>query len=415
MQLLTRKEPPRYGRWMKFDLFLSICQTEVDGFLPSEKQMFRNFFDQVRFADELGFETAWVAETHLSCQVQKENPGGVIPEFRGEIGLNTDILQVAHKVFAETKKINVGSAIRNIICNGGPLAHAEAVRTFLSLHGLKDGEHRKLQLGFASGRFPFSNTPYGFYPKTELEKAAWDVIKNKYFQEATEIFLRVLRGEKISSADISHRTLSAKDFREVSQWEKAFAIAKASNEKISNEQIILKHHWNFEKVGVIPFEAPLENLKLTIGSHDPEAQILANQFLPVGVFNLSITPTNVIEETHQRMQKHFNSQGGPWKREHMPRTVLLFLEDTPEKAKAMAEKAWQNYWRAMEGTLDPKKVATAVANTIAGRPEDVIAQIKAKYHPEDRLMLWFDFNNHDNESVKRQMHLFMEKVRGHLN
>lgn len=392
---------------MKFDLFLSICQTEVDGFLPSEKQMFGHFFDQVRLADELGYETAWVAETHLSCQVQKENLGAVIPEFRGEIGLNTDILQVAHKIFAETKRINVGSAIRNIICNGGPLAHAEAVRTFLSLHGLKDGEQRKLNLGFASGRFPFSNTPYGFFPKSELEKAAWEVIKNKYFQEATEIFLRLVRGEKLASKDISRRTLSAKDFRQAEQWQKVLQIAKQTGEDVQGDQILLKHHWNFEKVGVIPFEAPLENLQLTIGSHDPEAQILANQFLPTGVFNLSITPTNVIDETHARMQKHFK---GEWKREYMPRTVLLFIEDTTEKAKAMAEKAWRNYWKAMEGTLDPKKVESAVANTIAGTASEVTEQIRAKYHADDRLMLWFDFNNHDNESVKKQMRVFIEKV-----
>jgi hypothetical protein len=25
-------------------------------------------------------------------------------------------------------------------------------------------------------------------------------------------------------------------------------------------------------------------------------------------------------------------------------------------------------------------------------------------------MLWFDFNNHDNEDVRRAMRLFMEKV-----
>jgi alkanesulfonate monooxygenase SsuD/methylene tetrahydromethanopterin reductase-like flavin-dependent oxidoreductase (luciferase family) len=398
---------------MKFDLFLSICQTEVDGFLPSEKQMFRHFFDQVRFADQLGYGTAWVAETHLSCQVQKENHdsffGPVIPEFRGEIGLNTDILQLAHKVFAETKNIHVGSAIRNIICNGGPIAHAEAVRTFLSLHALKDGEKRKLHLGFASGRFPFSNSPYGFFPKSELEKAAWDVIKNKYFQEATEIFLRLLRGEKLASRDVSRRHLAAKDFRQASQWEKVLQIARQSGEEIQGDQIVLKPHWNFEKIGVIPFEAPLENLELTIGSHDPEAQILANEFLPVGVFNLSITPMPVIEETHQRLRQHFHVKNG-WRREFLPRTVLLFIEDSAEKAKAMAEKAWRNYWKAMEGTLDPNKVESAVANTIAGTAEEVVELIKAKYHPEDRLMLWFDFNNHDNESVKKQMRLFMEKV-----
>ena len=81
---------------MIFDIFLSICQNEVNGVIPSERHMFTNFFSQVKRADELGFDTAWIAETHLSCQVQKENPGVVIPHFQGEIGLNTDILQMAH-------------------------------------------------------------------------------------------------------------------------------------------------------------------------------------------------------------------------------------------------------------------------------------------------------------------------------
>ena len=83
--------------------------------------MFENFFRQVRLADELDFGCAWVAESHLSSEVQKQNPHAVIPQFRGEIGLNTDILQLAHQVFAKTKKINVGSAIRNILANGGRL------------------------------------------------------------------------------------------------------------------------------------------------------------------------------------------------------------------------------------------------------------------------------------------------------
>ena len=100
---------------MKFDIFFSICQTPVNGYLPDERTMFLNFFDQVRHADELGYEIAWVAESHLSCEVQKKNPGAVIPHFQGEIGLNTDILQLAHKIFAQTQRIHVGSAIRSIV------------------------------------------------------------------------------------------------------------------------------------------------------------------------------------------------------------------------------------------------------------------------------------------------------------
>ena len=81
---------------MEFDIFFSICQTEVHGYLPDERTMFANFFEQIELADRLGFGTAWVAESHLSTEVQKTNPGAVIPHFVGEIGLNTDILQLAH-------------------------------------------------------------------------------------------------------------------------------------------------------------------------------------------------------------------------------------------------------------------------------------------------------------------------------
>lgn len=406
------------GVGLKFDIFLSICQTEVDGYLPSEKVMFQNFFDQVRLADELGFETAWVAETHLSCQVQKENPDHVIPYFKGEIGLNTDILQTAHKVFSVTKKINIGSAIRNIICNGGPLAHAEAVRSFLMLNSFLGTEQRKLELGFAAGRFPFSNTPYGFKPRSEWEVKAWDVVKNKGFQEAVEIFLRFLRGEALASSAISSRSLKASDFRTEAQWNDVLKSYERDHGTLKNGQIPIPKFWEFPKSGVIPKEVSLDQLRLTIGSHDPETQILANQYLPVGVFNLSITPEKIIEETHSRMQKHYHPEGGSWSREKMPRTVMLFINDekhlsskqNSEKAQKMAQSAWKSYWTAMEKTLDPKKVEDAVSNTVAGPPEEVLEKIQAKYHPEDRLMLWFDFNIHDNEKIKAMMTSFMDKV-----
>ena len=391
---------------MKFDIFLSLCQTEVDGYLPSEKVMFANFFDQVRLADDLGFGTAWVAETHLSCEIQKHGSEPVIPHFQGEIGLNTDILQLAHAIFAETKRIHVGSAVRNIFCNGGPIAHSEAVRTFLTLHSRRPEEKRLLNIGFASGRFDFSNRPYGIRPRNAMEKAAWPVIKGKILLEATEIFLRLLKGEKISRADVPLQSLERADFRSEADWEKVRKVAAG----VVSERIPLEPFWNFEKIGVIPFEAPLDLLRLTIGSHDEKAQKLANQILPTGVFNLSITPPQVIEETHKRMAQGYHPAGGAWTRDKMPRTAMVFLDETTEKAKLAAEKAWVTYWKAMEGTLDQKKVDQAVENTLAGSAEDLVQAIRTKYHPQDRLMLWFDFNTHDNAYIKKSMIDFMEKV-----
>lgn len=392
---------------MKYDIFLSICQTEVDGYMPNEKVMFKNFFDQVKLADQLGFGVAWVAETHLSCEIQKSSKQAVIPHFKGEIGLNTDILQMAHKVFSQTKKIEVGSAIRNILCNGGPIAHAEAIKTFLALHGLNEEEDRRLHIGFAAGRFDFSNRPYGLVPRNDWESRAWPQVKNKAFMEAVEIFLRLLRGENISRADVPVYKLEKSDFRSEADWQAVGDIAKKTNEG----DLTVKPFWDFEKVGVIPFEVRKELLTLTIGTHDPKAQELANKFLPVGVFNLSITPPEVIEETHRRFQKMYHKEGGAWTRDLMPRTCLIYIDEDRKKAKAMAERAWANYWKAMEGTIDNRKVEEAVSNTLAGDPVEIAELIKQKYNENDRLMLWFDFNNHDNEAVKHSMKLFCEKVK----
>src|SRR5690606_18962881 len=116
------------------------------------------------------------------------------------------------------------------------------------------------------------------------------------------------------------------------------------------------------------------------------------------------------EQTHERMREVFHSSGGPWQREYMPRTTMIYLHKNSSTAKEMAKQAWENYWRAMEGTLDPKKVADAVKNTVAGDAVEVAEVIKQKYHANDRLMMWFDFNLHDNNLIQDSMKIFMEKV-----
>jgi len=399
---------------MKFDIFFSICQTPVQGYTPSEKTMFQNFFEQVVLADELGYTTAWVAETHLSCQVQKGNSGAVVPHFEGEIGLNNDILQLAHLVFSKSKQIHIGSAIRNILCNGGPIAHAEAIRTFMTLHELHDNASRRLRIGFASGRFPFSNIPYGIKPRDELEKILWPILRGRIFAQATEIFLRLLKGEHLGSSMIEDRgEVKATDFRDPQDWKKVEEHLGKSVDKVH-----IPSFYDFEPVGVIPFEAPMERLDLLLGSSDRTVIKLANQFLPVAAFNLSITPPPMLEKMHEMMREVYHADGGPWLREYMPRTVLCFvnddegasLEQKRERANHKAQMANENYWKAIEGTLDPAKVANATKNALVGTAEDVVEQIQERFHPKDRLMLWFDFNNHDNEDVMKQMRIFSEKV-----
>ena len=390
---------------MELDIFFSICQTEVHGYLPSERVMFENFFEQIDLADRLGFGTAWVAESHLSTEVQKMNPGAVIPHFVGEIGLNTDILQLAHRVFARTKRISIGSAIMNILCNGGPIAAAERVKTFLALHGLDENERRLLTVGFASGRFPFINIPYGIVPRNAVEQAAWPVVKNKIFEEATEIFLRLLRGEILSSDAITPRYLHRADFRKDEDWQR---VVDAHGSAV--DEIPLEPRWKFPNLKIVPQESRMDLLRLSIGSHDPATQILANTLLPVGVFNLSITPGDEIEHTNARMQTHYHPDGGAWHRRLMPRTVLVFINDDAEAAREEARDALSNYWRALEGTLDEEKVRRATNNALVGDADTIVAQMKERFHPEDRLMLWFDFNNHDSKRVMKNMSDFMTRI-----
>lgn len=404
---------------MRFDVFFSICQNEIDSYLPSERTMFENFFDQVQLADDLGFETAWVAESHLSSEIQKENKEPVIPHFKGEVGLNTDIHQLAHHIFSKTKRIEVGSAIRNILCNGGPLSHAESLRFFLTLHSLHREETRKLHLGFAAGRFDYSNRPYGIRPRNEAERSIWSLIEPHIFLQAVEIFCRALRGEAFSSEEISPLIVQKSEFKDPTAWETFCKKAEGVKSLVLDQnEAKLEPFWSFEKLALVPRKVPLDLLSLTIGSHDPKAQILANSFLPCKVFNLSITPASTLEQTHERMKSFYHPDAGPWKREYLPRTSLVFIEASPQcsleerrsRAKERARKALEVYWNAIEGTLHPERIQEAVENSLCGSPEDIRDQIRERFHPEDRLMLWFDFNCHDNEKIKQSMKDFAENV-----
>jgi alkanesulfonate monooxygenase SsuD/methylene tetrahydromethanopterin reductase-like flavin-dependent oxidoreductase (luciferase family) len=396
---------------MDFDIFFSISQTPVGERLPSEREMFENFFAQVEAADELGFGTAWIAEAHLSSEIQKSNRKPVIPHWQGEVGLNTDFLQLSHHIFARTKRIETGSAVMNILCGGGPIAHAERVATFLALHGLDPTEARRIHVGFAAGRFDFNNSATGVRPRDAFEAHFWPAVKGKVFEEAALIFTRLLRGDVLKHEDIPQLYLRRENFRSEEDWQTALSLADAT------EAIPVRKFWAFEELKIVPQEFRRELLQLIIGSHDPELQECVNEIYPVQVFNLSITRPEIIEQTHERMRKAYHPDGGAWLRRYMPRTVFVFLNDELDSAGACraaaqeeARAALSAYWTALEGTLDPAKVEKAADNALIGNVEDVTEQMRERFHPDDRVMLWFDFFNHDSERVIRNMEAFMTKV-----
>ena len=405
---------------MLFDIFFSISQTpDTSGYIPSENEMFSNFFKQVELADELGFGVGWVAQAHLSTEVQKRNKTPVVPHYPGEVGLCTDFFQIAQKMFARTKKMEVGSAVLSILASGGPIAIAERVGSFLALHGLDNMEDRRLHIGFSAGRFEFMARPYGIVPRNIIEEAAWPALRGQIFAEASEIFLRLLNGEVISSNIIRDTTLTRENFRSDEDWIKVQNAAKEHNNLNEiPEKVEIPHRYDFEQIKTIPQNWRRELLNLVLGSHDPKLQIEVNKWRPVQVFNLSITPPHIIEETHERMNENYHPDGGTWNRNMMPRTIMIFVNNeknlSPKEqsiaAKEEAKAALNTYWSALEGTIDPSKVERATDNAVIGNVQEVAEQIIQRFNENDKLMCWFDFFNHDSERVQRNMKAFMNEV-----
>ncbi len=405
---------------MKFDIFFSISQTpDTTGHIPTESEMFTNLLDQAETADKLGFGVGWVAQAHLSTEVQKGNSKPVVPHYPGEVGLCTDFFQVATAMFARTKRMEVGSAVMSILASGGPISHAERVGSFLALHGMNPEEQRKLHIGFSAGRFEFMARPYGIVPRDAVEEAAWPALRGQIFAEASEIFLRLLNGEVISTEMIRDTTLTRDNFRSDEDWARVQQAAiDRDGLAAAPEAIEIAPRYNFEEIKTIPQEWRRDLLNLVLGSHDARLQREVNLWAPVQVFNLSITPPHIIDATHERMAEHYHPNGGPWTRDMMPRTVMVFVNDeegltADERSAAAREEAraaLTTYWNALEGTIDPAKVERATDNAVIGNVEEVAAQIRERFHPDDRLMCWFDFFNHDSERVQRNMDAFMKRV-----
>ena len=405
---------------MEHDIFFSISQTpDEDGHIPTEATMLRNYFQQLECADRLGFGIGWIAQAHLSTETQKSNQQPVVPHWKGEVGLCTDFPQLALESFRRTKSIEIGSAVVSILASGGPIAQAERMANVLSLHGLDENEQRCLHVGFSAGRFEFMARPYGVVPRNAIEEAAWPALRGQIFMEAAEIFLRLLRGDVINSTMIRPTVLTRDNFRSDEDWQ-AVQDAAVEFEALEGRpnEVNIPSRYVFEDLKIVPADFRRSLLKLVAGTHDPRAQTFVNTILPVKVFNLSITSPEVIDATHERMREVYHPEGGAWKRSDMPRTSFVFLnaepglspEEQSAAAQAEADRALGAYWNALEGTIDPDKVSRAADNALIGNVEEVASQMVERFHPEDRIMAWFDFFNHDSDRVCRNMTAYMEQV-----
>ncbi len=402
---------------MIFDLFHSIGR--IDSISPrlNDCDVFNQFFRQVVLAEKIGLDTIWVAESHFSSEVQKQHPEAVIPHYSGEVGLNCDPMQLAHAVFSRTERINFGTAIHNIVGgNGGPIASADKVRTLAFLNQFNQTP-RQLHIGVAQGRFPFINSPFGIIPRNQTEKTLWNQYKRLIFVEALEIFLRLIRGETIASNSVSSMEIDARHFRSSDEWQ---TICKQMNH---NPEVAIAYQprWQFEVMKLVPElrQSDIERLNIVLGSHDPLARDMGMKLWQMDIFNLSFTPTEEINRVHAEMKLRCADRPRPWHRSRMPRTVLIFIDRDHKRAFERASSCFDTYIEAMRGTVGfpPKEVL--MSRAIIGDPTAALELMKPGgrlgFEKDDRLMLWFEFNQANGEEIESQMRLFADKILPHLS
>lgn len=397
---------------MQFELFHSIGR--VDSLNPklTDRGVFENFFEQTILAESLGFHKIWVAESHFSTEVQKRHPKPVVPHYHGEIGLNADSFQLAHMIFSRTKKIGFGTAILNIVGgNGGPLAAADRVNMMRYFNQTLENP-RSLSFGIAAGRFPYINAPFGISPRNSYEEALWPVMTRFVFLEALEVFLRACNGETFSSSQVTQHFIQEQHCKSTAQFIDWFEQHPKFRQDQS--QLLYPSRWSFPELKLVPEVKEDPNTNFVLGSHDPLARHLALKFSNVDIFNLSFTPPDEIEKIHKEMTAEYKSRGFDWHRSKLPRTVLVFIDQDEKRARLSAEHCFDTYIEAMRGTVALPPKQSLIDRALIGTPKKIIEQLSSDhlkgFHKDDRLMLWFEFNQNDNNAICSQMKLFSEQV-----
>lgn len=386
---------------MIFDLFHSISDPVIRGKQIGSQKVYQQFLNQVVLAEELGMDTVWCAESHFSSETQKKTSVATIPHFHGEVGVNSDSFQLAHVIFQKTKKIHFGTAIHNIVGgSGGPIASADRVNALHCFNQTVLEGNRKLRMGIAAGRFPYQNSPFGIGPRDEREKDLWGITKRYIFLEALEIFLRLLSGETLSS-------------NRVKQW-------RLQDSEITDEILRKKYlgnlevrpRWCFEDLSLVPQSKEVERLEVVLGSQDPLALEWGLNWWDLSVFNLSFTAPEKIENLHQMMQQRAIEKNRVWNRGRLPRTVLVFIDKNRKKAYELASGVLDTYIEAMRGTAQVPDKEILMSRALVGDPQEIRDQLHPEnprgFKSDDRLMLWFEFNQMEDAAIQNQMKWFME-------
>jgi len=150
-------------------------------FWKSEPQVIAEHLEQMRLADELGFDAVWLTEHHFSSVPY-------VPDVLGEYGISASPFALACAVSQITRRVRIGTAVK-VLALEHPLRTAEdaALADLLSLGRLDFGA----RLGYRKYEFEGLGVP--------IEE------KNERFKEALEIIIGAWTNEEFSYAGRFHQ------------------------------------------------------------------------------------------------------------------------------------------------------------------------------------------------------------------
>src|SRR5438093_11776303 len=133
-------------------------------FRKSEPQVLAEHLEQMRLADELGFDAVWLTEHHFSSVPY-------VPDVLGEYGISASPFALACAVSQITRRVRIGTAVK-VLALEHPLRTAEdaALGDVLSVGRLDFG------VGFGYRKYEFDGFGIRVEEKVERFNGALELI-----------------------------------------------------------------------------------------------------------------------------------------------------------------------------------------------------------------------------------------------
>jgi alkanesulfonate monooxygenase SsuD/methylene tetrahydromethanopterin reductase-like flavin-dependent oxidoreductase (luciferase family) len=335
---------------MQFSKFIAlVCP---DGKDPAQK--YRESLEQIRFADELGFYGIWLSENHFSSK-----PG--LPNFEGEIGITPKPLLFGMKIIENTRRIRVGTAVRNIVFSNPILVAEEALVFDLLSEG-------RLDLGVGSGYRPWEFTGFRIPPAEAKAR----------FLESLEILDRGMRGETFSFKGQFY------DIPEVSLVPKPYHT--------------------------------LPRPKIYLATGDMEQVCLAAQ-KDYGVMSFSTSSKEHLLAIYEAYCQIAVPLGHDVSRDRFPTTRQIYIHRDPAVVEEYATRNLPHYKAALGDFKTCPPLEELKKLYIIGTPEDCVNQLRQLRDDMGctHVILWFNFGWLTHAEVMASMALFAEDVMPHFS